>query len=82
MSVDGTEGEVTGMVTGEEVWSGKEEKVVKAMGMGFDSEKVAWADLDSSHWPLLQQKDSRKRNSQVETLNTTALACGMISVIN
>lgn len=38
VSVDGTEGEVTRMVSGEEVWSGKEEKVVKAKGMGFDSE--------------------------------------------
>lgn len=72
VSVDVTEGEVTGMVPGEEVWSGKEEKVVKAKGMGFDSEGVAWADFDSSHWPFLQQEDSRKRNRQVETLNTTA----------
>lgn len=72
VSVVGTEGEVTGMVPGEELWSGKEEKVVKAKGMGFDSEGMAWADLDSSHWPFLQQEDSRKRNRQVETLNTTA----------
>lgn len=77
VSVDGTEGEVTLMVAEEVILSEEEEKGVEAEGVELDSEGVAWAGFDSSHWPFLQQEDSRKSNRQEETLSTTTTATGL-----
>lgn len=63
VSVDGIEGNVT-VVVEEVIMSDKEEHRVEAEG-------VAWAGCDSSHRPFLQQGDSRKSNTQEETLSTT-----------
>ncbi|TNN40672.1 UPF0606 protein [Liparis tanakae] len=73
-SVDGTEGEVTVVEEGVTL-SDKEEKGVE--GVELDSEGVAWAGIDSSHRPFLQQGDSRKSNRQEETLSTTTTATGL-----
>lgn len=67
VSVCGTVGEVTVVVTEEVIFSDEEEKGVE-LGSGGVS---AWAGFDSSHWPFLQQGDSRKSNRQEETLSTT-----------
>lgn len=41
-----------------------EDKEVETEGVELDSGGVAWAGFDSSHWPFLQQEDSRKSNRQ------------------
>lgn len=66
VSIDVT-GEVTVMVVGGVVMSDREERGVEAEGVGLDSGGVAWAGFDSSHWPFLQQGDSRKSNRQKDT---------------
>lgn len=53
------------------IFSGKEEKWVEADGMELDS---VWTGFDSSHWPFLQQEDSRKSNRQENTFSTTTTA--------
>lgn len=60
-------GEVRVVVAGAMVMSDREEKGVKAGGVGLDSGGVAWAGFDSSHRPFLQQGDSRKSDRQKDT---------------
>lgn len=75
VSVDGTEGEVTVVVVEEVMLSDEEEKRIE--GVELVSGGVAWAGFDSSHRPFLQQGDSRKSNTQEETLSTTTTATGL-----
>lgn len=65
--VDGTDGGGTGIMLEEEVLSDRDEMRAGSEGGGLGFGGVAWAGFDSSHWPLLQQKDSRKSNRQEET---------------
>lgn len=51
VSVDETEREVT-VVVEDVILSDEEEKGVEAEGVKLDSEGVAWAGFDSSHWPF------------------------------
>lgn len=74
VSIDGTEGEVTVvMVVKEVILSDEEEKGVEAEGVELDSEGVAWAGFDSSHWPFLQRETAeratdKKRHSVLQLL--------------
>lgn len=53
-----------------------EDKGVETEGVELDSGGVAWAGFDSSHWPFLQQENSRKSNRQEETFSTTTTGTG------
>lgn len=75
VSEDGMDGEVTGTMS-EEDMSDNDEMRVRSEGVGLGSEGVAWAGFDSSPRPFLQQEDSRKSNTQEETLSTMTTATG------
>lgn len=58
VSVDAIEKEVTVVEVEEMTMSDEEEMGVEAVGEELDSEGVAWAGFESSHWAFLQQGDS------------------------